>query len=440
MNDLYDKQEQDRILQALEEMKAEAGDSFSLENVNLAELERRSHVSRMRLRRLKKNNFQFKPHGNTGKKSPQNGLTGYTGILDSLLMSGVANSVVCLERLQQAGFPGGLTAVKMYIAAHRDLVPAKRHLVEPQGNRGRRYETKPGEAFQMDWGFVKVATQYGNEYQVACFAVCCHHCGTTFIEFFPNAKQENLFIGMIHAFQYMGIPENVLTDNMKSVVDRRDLDGKPVWNRDYEAFMNTVGFKTKLCKPRHPYTKGKVERLIGFVKGNFLAGRTFWNITDLNQQALEWCDKQNNAFHKGLYGIPQETHLHACAEHLLRIQDTIEVRRYLCPVRKISFDGFVNYEGRRFGVPYQYTGQFARVSRQNRTLYIFSEDLRHLLATHEVTWSRRDSYCEEQYAVLNQPEEHPTMPIRTQIRQLAEPATHDAFEKFNFSKGVTWDD
>ena len=440
MKDLYDKQEEARITQAIEEMKAEAGESFSLEKLNLSELERRSGVSRMRLRRLKKNNFEFKPHGNAGRISPQRGLTGYTAILDSLLMSGVTNSVVCLERLQQAGFPGGLTAVKMYIASHKDLVPAKRHLVEPQGNRGRRYETKPGEAFQMDWGFTNVLDYTGFEYRAACFAICCHHCGTMFIEFFPNAKQENLFIGMIHSFQYMGIPEYVLTDNMKSVVDHRDLDGKPVWNREYEAFMDTIGFKTKLCKPRHPYTKGKVERLVGFVKGNFLAGRTFWNVTDLNQQALEWCNKQNEAFHKGLYGIPKETHLHACAEHLLRVPDTLEVRRYLCPARKISFDGFVNYEGRRFGVPYRYNGQVARVKRQNQTLYIFSEDLRHLLATHEVTWSKRDSYCEEQYAMLNQPEEFPTMPVRTQIRQLAEPPKHDAFEKFNFSKEVTWDD
>lgn len=440
MKDLYDKQEEERITQALEEMKAESGDAFMPEKVNLAELERRSGVSRSRLRRLKKNNFEFKPHGNAGKPSPRRNITGYTGILDTLLMNGVTNSVVCLERLQEAGFPGGISAVKDYIAAHRDLVPAKRHLVEPQGNRGRRYETKPGEAFQMDWGFTKVLDYTGAEYQVACFAMCCHHCGSMFIEFFPNAKQENLFIGMIHGFQYMGIPGHVLTDNMKSVVDHRDLEGQPVWNRDYEAFMDTIGFKTKLCKPRHPYTKGKVERLVRFVKGNFLADRTFWNVTDLNQQALEWCDKQNNAFHKGLYGIPMETHLHACAEYLLRIQNTLEVRRYLCPARKISFDGFVNFEGRRFGVPYQYTGQIARVSRQNRTLYIYSEDLRHLLSTHEVTWSKRDSYCEEQYAALNQPEEFPTMPVRTQIRQLVEPASHDAFEKFNFSKGVTWDD
>ena len=40
------------IAQAIEEMKAEQGDSFSLERINLAELERRTGVSRSRLRRL----------------------------------------------------------------------------------------------------------------------------------------------------------------------------------------------------------------------------------------------------------------------------------------------------------------------------------------------------------------------------------------------------
>lgn len=440
MKDLFDQQEQARVTKAIAEMREEAGDSFSLEKLNLAELERRTNVTRSRLRRLKDNGFVFRPHGNTGKASPRNGLTGFTGLLDALLQSGVTNSSVCLERLQAAGYAGGITAVKGYISSHRNLVPARRHLVEPQGNRGRRYQTEPGEAFQMDWGFAKVVDDVGSEYQAACFALCCHHCGSMFIEFFPNAKQENLFIGMIHAFQYMGIPQFILTDNMKSVVDHRDLSGKPVWNREYEGFMNTLGFQTRLCKPRHPYTKGKVERLVRFVKGNFLAGRTFWNVTDLNQQALEWCNRQNLSFHKGLYGIPQETHLHACAEHLHKIADTLEVRRYLCPVRTISFDGFVQYESRRFGVPYRYKGQFARISRQGRTLYIYSEDLRHLLATHEVTWSKQDSLCEEQFAVLPQPEEFPTMPVRAQIRQLSRPESQDAFEKFNFGKEVEWDE
>ena len=47
------------------------------------------------------------------------------------------------------GFSGSQSTVKRYIAAHKHLIPAKRQLVAAQGNRGRRYVTKPGEAYQM---------------------------------------------------------------------------------------------------------------------------------------------------------------------------------------------------------------------------------------------------------------------------------------------------
>lgn len=47
----------------------------------------------------------------------------------------------------------------------------------------------------------------------------------------------------------------------------------------------------------------EVERLVQFVKGNFLAGRTFMNVTDLNEQALDWCNRQNSAFHKSLQAL-----------------------------------------------------------------------------------------------------------------------------------------
>lgn len=274
----------DIISQAIEEMKLEQGNHFSLEKINLAELERRTGISRAKLRRLKKNGFTPKPHGLEGRKAPHSILTGYTAILDDLLGKGITNSSVCLERLQSVGFSGGLTTVKDYIAPHKHLIPAKRQLVAPQGSRGRRFTTEPGEAYQMDWGFTKVVDYDGSEYNAACFAMVCHHCGQRYVEFFPNAKQENLFIGIIHAFGYMGIPKYILTDNMKSVVLHRDFEGHPVWQKDYEAFMKTDGFQTKLCKPRHPFTKGKVERLVRFIKDNFLAGRVFWNITDLKQQ------------------------------------------------------------------------------------------------------------------------------------------------------------
>ena len=61
------------------------------------------------------------------------------------------------------------------------------------------------------------------------------------------------------------------------------------------------------------------------------------------------------------------------------IPETEEVRFYLCPERKISFDGFVNYEDRRFGVPYSYPGTTARVERSSDLLRIYSADLKVLL-------------------------------------------------------------
>lgn len=138
-------------------MKAIRGDSFSLDKINLAELERRTGISRARLRRLKQNSFQPMPHGNKGRKADYTVLTGYTSVLDNLLKQSITNSSVCLERLRELGYTGGQTAIKEYLS-----------------------------------------------------------------------KQENLFIGMIHAFMYMGVPTYVLTDNMKSVVIKRDIDGRPL--------------------------------------------------------------------------------------------------------------------------------------------------------------------------------------------------------------------
>ena len=440
MNELNRNGLEPIIAQAIEEMKREQGEDFCLGRINLAELGRRTGISRAKLRRLKENGFVSKPHGSKGHRPKETLLSGYSSMMNTLLSQGVSNSSVCLKRLQAEGYSGSLTTVKRYIASHKHLIPAKRQLVAPQGSRGRRYTTAPGEAYQMDWGFTKVLDYTGAEYTAACFAMICHHCGQRYLEFFPNAKQENLFIGMIHAFRYMGVPHCVLTDNMKSVVIRRDLDGRPVWQKDYESFMNTVGFRTKLCKPRHPFTKGKVERLVRFVKENFLVDRVFWKVTDLNRAALDWCNEQNGVYHRATAGVPQEMHFTHCLEHLSELNDRPELRPYLCPERRISFDGFVSYEGRRFGVPYSYRGSTARIMREDETIYIYSADLRQLLTTHSVTWGRKDSFCPDQYVNAPQPEEFPTTPVRSTMTMLEEPKSNLAFEKFNFDREVDWDE
>lgn len=428
---------QEIITQAIEDIKHELGNKFDPDHINLAELERKTGLSRSKLRTLQNNGFVVKPHGRTGIKSETTVLSGFTGVVDEFLRKGVKNSEVIYPMISDLGYEGSKSTLKKYITDHKDLLPAPRQQVAPQGNRGRRYNTEPGESYQMDWGFVNVETDPGSSFRVACFAMICHHCGKRYIEFFPNAKQENLFIGMIHAFAFLGVPKSVLTDNMKSVVTRRDENGHPIWNHEYEDFMRVVGFRTVLCKPRHPFTKGKVERLIRFVKDNFLVGRPFSNVTELNMEALRWCSRQNGIYHKAVDCVPDEIHAYGCMNTASVLVMTEELQFYLCPERRISFDGFVNYEGRRFGVPYTYKTRTCRVRRHQFTVYIYSADLKTLLAEHDVTWSRRDSFCKDQY-ITRQPEEWPTAPVKVKLQQVALPEPDTGFEKFNFEEGL-WD-
>ncbi|MBO4291962.1 MAG: IS21 family transposase [Lachnospiraceae bacterium] len=426
------------LTQGIQKIQQKLGSQFDLDKINLAELSRLTGFSRSQLRTLQKNGFQVKPHGRTGKHASKTVLSGYTGILDHMLRLGITNSVVLTEKLRENGYSGSISSVKEYVSRHRDLIPPKRKLVEPQGNRGKRYHTGPGESCQMDWGFADVWNGTNKSFRTACFAMICHHCGRRHIEFFPNAKQENLFIGMIHGFQKMGVPKEILTDNMKSVVTGRDPDHHPIWNVEYENFMRTVGFETRLCKPRHPYTKGAVERLVQFVKGNFLAGRTFANITELNQEAQQWCEVQDSRYHQCVDCIPAEEHADRCRRTAAALSESRELAFYLCPVRCISFDGFVTYEGRRFGVPYTYSGRMCRVRRDEYTVTIYDLDLTHILTTHDVTWSRKDSFCKDQY-LDTQPEEFPTMPVKSRIFQAEQLELPSGFEKFNFEEGI-WDE
>lgn len=92
------------------------GDTFSLEQINLAELERHTGVSRGKLHRLKKNCFQDSRRNGDSRKHKITKLTGYSGIIDTLLKQGVSNSTVILNRLQESDFEGKLTIVKDYIA------------------------------------------------------------------------------------------------------------------------------------------------------------------------------------------------------------------------------------------------------------------------------------------------------------------------------------
>lgn len=250
---------QEIIDNALAEMAEEAGGTLGPPRANLAAFRGKTGLTRPEARTPEKKGFKVTPHGRCGMKARVTVPTGFTDTIDELLRGGVTNSSVCLDRIRERGYEGGPATVKDYIAGHRYLVPARRRSAAvPQGSRGRRSRTRPGEAYQAGWGFVNVEDWLGGACRIACLALVCRHCGTSYVEFFPNARRESPSVGMARALVPVGVPEWVSADDMRSVVIRRDSDGRPVWQADYATFMACVGLETRLCRPRHPFTKGKV--------------------------------------------------------------------------------------------------------------------------------------------------------------------------------------
>ena len=106
---------QEIITQAIEDIKKEQGDSFNLSNLNLAELERRTGISRGKLRTIKKNGFIVKPHGRLGQHAENTVLTGYTGVIDDYLRKGVSNSEVIYPIITDLGYDRIKHSQELYI-------------------------------------------------------------------------------------------------------------------------------------------------------------------------------------------------------------------------------------------------------------------------------------------------------------------------------------
>jgi len=163
---------------------------------------------------------------------------------------------------------------------------------------------------------------------------------------------------IVNAFEYFGgVPKIVLTDRMKTVIDGSEA-GKPLWNKRFEDFASDMGFLPKVCRPRRPQTKGKVERLVEYVKDNFLPGRQFRDLDDLNRQTIAWCQKVDSKIHGTTGQIPLE----ALQQEPLLALPAKELRdKYRWETRKVTKDGFVSFDGAKYGVPWQYSGREVRV-------------------------------------------------------------------------------
>lgn len=202
-------------------------------------------------------------------------------------------STTVLEDIRALGYRGGLTVVKEFV---REVKGEQvRQVIE-------RFETVPGQQAQIDWGECGTITVDGVRRKLYLFVFVLGYSRMMFARFTTSTRQPVLLTVLREAFEWLGVPRELLVDNMKTAVERHSPGDEVRFNRGFLDFCEHYGVAPVACPPYWPRAKGKVESGVKFVKGSFLAGRSFATLEDLNEQLETWLDNRANVRIHGTTG------------------------------------------------------------------------------------------------------------------------------------------
>ncbi len=250
------------------------------------------------------------------------------------------------QKLREQGYEGRYSIVCAYV---RTVRPTHR-----QAYLQLRFA--PGQCAQVDFGHAGYV-QIGNTRRaLSFFVLVLGHSRWMYVEFTLGQGQEWFLDAHQRAFQRLGaVPREIMVDNCKTAILYHTRGEAAVPNARYLDFARHYGFTIKACGPRHPQSKGIVENAVGYVKKNFLSGRTLTSLASINASCQRWLDEVANVRKHGetdrvpnevlLEEKPSLLPLHLCeydvsTTHLVRVNARcrvqVQANRYSVPARCVG--------------------------------------------------------------------------------------------------------
>ena len=303
----------------------------------------------------------------------------YKAKVDQLLAEGVWNGVVILREIQAVGYTGGPTILREYIGPKRAL-RASRATV--------RFETEPGRQLQSDWG--EVRTAIGGQPVKVHFIVNQLGYSRRFHFWCAECQDaEHTYEGLVRSFEYFGgVPGEVLVDNQKAAVLQPRAGGSPRFNERFLDLAGHYGFTPRACRPYRARTKGKTERMVGYIQHHFFVRyRACESWAHLNQLAEGWLAQEAD---QRVHGTVGEV-VAARFERERPALGPLPAQRYDTAYREtrhVSWDGYVDVRGNRYSVPADLAGQGVAVHiGLDSTLRVYAAEK--LVAKHSLQSARQ---------------------------------------------------
>lgn len=277
------------------------------------------------------------------------------------------------RELVKKGYTGSYETVAIFVRNHR---PDN----DPQAYE--RFETPPGKQAQVDWGECEEKLDhFGVKRKVYLFSMTLGFSRTQYIEFTLDMKLPALLHCILNAFRYFdGIPEEMLFDNMKTVVEEH-IGDKVRFNERFLDFANHYGFEPKATRVCYPEGKGKVERSIQYVWTSFYTGRKFDSLAQMNNEGRSWLDNVCNVRIHGTTGARPVDRLE---EEHSRLQPIPKEDYDICEVvlRKVHKDCYFSYKQNYYSVPHEYIRQTVQIKVYTEKLVVLDKDK--VIASHRL--------------------------------------------------------
>jgi transposase len=282
------------------------------------------------------------------------------------------------QRLRdEHGFTGGYTSVK---DAVRGLQVGRDEVFLPLSH-------PPGEA-QVDFGFAEVVVR-GLPTRVAVFVMSLPYSDAVYCQAFPRECTEVFLEGHARAFAFFGgVPRRIAYDNTKTAVAKILGSRSRAVTREFHRLQSHYLFAAHFCLVRRPNEKGHVERLVEYVRSNFLVPvPAVDSLAELNARLAEQCRQDLDRPVRGKPGTAATLLLEDRAGFLSLPARSFEARR----LTQASADGqsLVRFDTNAYSVPTRYARRRLTVVATVDEVRMIHED--RLVARHPRCWERERS-------------------------------------------------